>query len=179
MSTCRLTNRTLRSPNGERREHPAGEEIPGRRAEDFTADMVERALEEVCGLVRARLPERFYRSEGHWRLLGTALIARIAGIGESISALVHARRQADTQILVRALYEHVLTYCWIAIDPSNRVYKWRGHAVAQSKRLHNDAAILKIDTPARRLDRSVHRASPSSSRSLRHQSKRHHGGGSR
>jgi hypothetical protein len=43
-------------------------------------------------------------------LLAAALIARIVGIGESVAALVPLRRQADTQILVRSLYEHVLTY---------------------------------------------------------------------
>ncbi len=40
--------------------------------------------------------------------------ARIGGIGESMAALLHLRRQADTQILVRSLYEPVLTYGWIA-----------------------------------------------------------------
>ena len=110
----------------------------------MTPEMVERALGELIELVRARLPERFYRGEGHWRLLATALIARIAGIGESVVALVTMRRQADTQILVRSLYEHVLTYCWIAIDPRDRVYEWRDHAVVQRRRLHNDAARLGI-----------------------------------
>src|SRR3954452_18745241 len=106
--------------------------------------MVENALLELAGLVRARLPERFYRGEGHWRLLGTTLIARIAGIGESVAALVVTRRQADAQILVRALYEHVLTYCWIAIDPEERVYQWRDHAVVQNRKLHNDAADFGV-----------------------------------
>ena len=76
------------------------------------------------------------RGEGHWPLLAAALIAliaRIDGIGESTAALLHLRRQADTQILVRSLYEHVLTYCWIAIDPRERVYAWRNHAAVQRK----------------------------------------------
>jgi hypothetical protein len=121
-----------------------GEAIPGRPAERMTSEMVEAALAELVDLVRARLPERFHRGEGHWRPLATALIARIAGIGESIDALVPTRRQADAQILLRALYEHVLTYCWIAIDPRDRVYEWRDHAVVQRRRLHNDASRLGI-----------------------------------
>jgi hypothetical protein len=121
-----------------------GETIPGRNAADMTPEMVATALGELIALVRERLPERFYRGEGHWRPLAAALISRIAGIGESVRALLPMRRQADTQILVRALYEHVLTYCWIAIDPRNRVYEWRDHAVVQRKRLHNDAARLGI-----------------------------------
>jgi Family of unknown function (DUF5677) len=121
-----------------------GEAIPGRRADDVTPEMIERALRELTEIVRARLPERFYRGEGHWPLLAAALIARIGGIGESTVALLHLRRQADTQVLVRSLYEHVLTYCWIAIDPRERVYAWRDHAAVQRKRLHNDAARLGI-----------------------------------
>jgi hypothetical protein len=121
-----------------------GEAIPGGPADTVTPEMIEQALSELTNIVRARLPERFYRGEGHWPLLAAALIARIAGIGESVAALLHLRRQADTQILVRSLYEHVLTYCWIAIYPRDRVYAWRDHAAVQRKRLHKDAARLGI-----------------------------------
>lgn len=106
--------------------------------------MVEHALLEAASLVRRRLPERFYRGEGHWRLLGAALIARVAGIVESVAALVSRERYTDAQILVRSLYEHVLTYCWIAIEPEARVYEWRDHAVVQRRRLHNDASSFGI-----------------------------------
>src|SRR5688572_4863876 len=91
-----------------------GEPIPGRRAVDLTAEQVTQALGELVALVDARLPERFYRGEGYWRLAGTALIARIAGMLDSIAALVPLRRNTDTHILLRALYEHVVMFCWIA-----------------------------------------------------------------
>ena len=49
-----------------------GEAIPGRRADDVMPEMIERALRELTEIVRARLPERFYRGEGHLAADGLA-----------------------------------------------------------------------------------------------------------
>jgi hypothetical protein len=99
-----------------------GDARRGRSTQAMTVAMVESALQELAALVQARLPERFYRGEGLWRPAGTALVARIAGTAESIALLVGAGQQADAEVLVRALYEHVLMFCWIAIKPEDRVF---------------------------------------------------------
>jgi hypothetical protein len=72
-----------------------------------------------------RLPERFsLRGEPIWRPCLTALIARMAGILESTRPLAEPERQYDALILLRSLYEHVVTFLWLAIDPEPRVDEW-------------------------------------------------------
>jgi len=119
-----------------------GEHISGRSTADITPDMMIAAHAELLSLVDQRFPERFYKGEGHWRLLGHALIARIAGLVRSICALTATGQQADSLILLRTLYDHVLMFCWLAINPEERVYEWRDHAVVQRRKLHNDATLF-------------------------------------
>jgi hypothetical protein len=66
-----------------------------------------RALVE---LVTERLPQRFYR-EHRWRMVGTAMIVRMADIVDSLMALMASGCGVDSSILLRVLYEHVVTYC--------------------------------------------------------------------
>lgn len=74
-----------------------GEAIPGRRADDnITPEMIERALGELTEIVRARLPERFYRGEGHWPLLAAAMVSLLERAG-------HEKRLSTILRLARAL----------------------------------------------------------------------------
>jgi hypothetical protein len=116
----------------------------GRDPSTLTPEMVERATEELVALVRARLPERFYK-ESHWRVVGAGMIARMTGIMESMALLVRTNRPSDIGILLRALYEHVVVFCWVAIDPDKRMEAWGDHSWAQRLRLHNDATLFGIE----------------------------------
>lgn len=118
------------------------EEVP---LDDVTAEMIVAANRELLALVDDRLPERFYRSEGFGRPALCALVARMAGILDSITLLVGSGRQQDTLVLLRTLYEHMLLFCWIAIDPEHRTLQWRDHAVVQRRKLHNDVRDFGVE----------------------------------
>jgi hypothetical protein len=57
-----------------------------------------------------------------WRILGPALLARAAYALETIRIL--AARDVDVAVITRTLYETVLTFTWIAIDPSKHAFRW-------------------------------------------------------
>lgn len=111
----------------------------------MTPEMIGAALRQMLDLIDEKLPQNFYRGEGLARPVLLGLVARIGGIGKSMLALLAVRRQADTLILLRALYEHVLTLCWLAIEPDRHVQAWRDHAVVHRKRLHNDALAFGVE----------------------------------
>jgi hypothetical protein len=80
--------------------------------ENVTVEIIQKAAGEMADLVRQRAPLRVWHGEGWWRLGGQALVARCAGLAESIALLAPARRPSDTIVLVRALYEPVTMFCW-------------------------------------------------------------------
>ncbi len=94
-----------------------------------------RALVE---LVANRLPQRFYR-EHRWRMVGTAMIVRMADIVDSLMVLMTGGCGVDSSILLRVLYEHVVTYCWISIDRDGNYDRWRSGGLYYQRALHNDA----------------------------------------
>jgi hypothetical protein len=100
-----------------------------------------RALVE---LVAERLPQRFYR-EHRWRLIGTALIVRMADIVDSLMVLMADGCGVDSAILLRALYEHVVTYCWISIDRDENYDRWRSGGLYYQRALHNDSLPYGIE----------------------------------
>jgi Family of unknown function (DUF5677) len=100
---------------------------------------VRGATDEMLALVDRRLPERFWPSEALWRMVLTALVARMAGIVASMRPLAEPRHQADALVLLRTLYEHLITFLWLAIDPEPRVGDWYGHTLVHRKALHHDA----------------------------------------
>ena len=122
-----------------------GESIPGRPLDEITIEMVVAANRDLLGLVKQRLPERFYRGERFARPALTALVARMAGILDSITVLAETGRQQNSLVLLRSLYEHIVLFCWIAIDPDERTFQWRDHAVVFRRRLHNDVRGFGIE----------------------------------
>lgn len=91
-------------------------------------------------LVAERLPQRFYPSERSWRSYGPAMIARMADIVDTTLILMDAGRVMDGAIMVRVLYEHVVKFCWIAIDPDKHMELWSKDALYWQRKLHNDLA---------------------------------------
>src|SRR5438105_3197631 len=82
------------------------------------------AVEELAGLVTARFPQRVHRGEGHWPMVATALVAQMLSAARSIAALNTAEAYNDVLVLLRALYEQVVTFCWLAIDPDRYLVDW-------------------------------------------------------
>ncbi len=112
-----------------------------RDVKHFTASEVRSASRDLVALVDARLPTRVYwRGQTPWDYCGPALISRAAGLVESMALLADAQRPSDVLVLLRVLYEHIVTFCWLAIDPAPRIEQWADHAVFWQKKLHGDAA---------------------------------------
>jgi len=103
-----------------------------------TEEKAAEAAGELIGLVEARLPQRFYR-ENRWRMLGAAMIVRMADTVRSIMVLSSLGLDGDAMTLLRALYEQVVVYCWIASEPDGHLLRWVSDAEWHQLRLHHDA----------------------------------------
>jgi hypothetical protein len=82
-------------------------------------DLAEGRSRELIDLVRPHLPIEVavHGSADAWQLVGPGLIARQVGSLEALMALRPMDRQADAFVLLRTLYEHAVTFAWIAADP--------------------------------------------------------------
>jgi hypothetical protein len=87
---------------------------------------MQAANAELVGLVRSHLPFRIYGGERWWALFRTAALVRMADTVESLMDLMAAEHDLDGQILVRSLYEQVVTFAWLSIDPDTRQWRWVG-----------------------------------------------------
>jgi hypothetical protein len=84
----------------------------------------ERAEARANALVQLAwesIPRSLSSSKDHedWNVFVPATVARCAHILESILAL--CSRQQDGAILLRALFEHVIAFAWVAIEPQTRL----------------------------------------------------------
>jgi hypothetical protein len=95
------------------------------------------AATELSKLVRDEFPKRFYPTESGWRSYGAAMIARIDDVVESCVLLMEHRRVMDGAALVRVLYEHVVRFCWVAIDPETNLRLLGEDALPWERRLHS------------------------------------------
>lgn len=102
-------------------------------------ERTETAARELIALVQARLPQRFYGGERYWNFYGAAMIVRMADTVEAMIALMHADLAVDGLILLRALYEQVVGYLWIAIDPDANLTRWIDGARWYERKMHVDA----------------------------------------
>lgn len=75
-------------------------------------------------------------------MLGAAMVVRMADTVRSIVALRALGLDGDAMMLLRALYEQVVVYCWIASEPDDHLERWISDAELQQLRLHNDAVAF-------------------------------------
>jgi Family of unknown function (DUF5677) len=80
----------------------------------------ERQARALIELATPHLPEsvRVGGPVDAWALTGPALIARQIGSLDALAALRPLDRQADAIVVLRSLYEHAVTFAWMAADPS-------------------------------------------------------------
>jgi hypothetical protein len=81
--------------------------------------LAEERSRKLIGLVHPHLPSevRVAGPADAWQLVGPGRIARQVGSLEALLALRALDRQADAFVLLRTLYEHAVTFAWIAADP--------------------------------------------------------------
>ena len=67
------------------------------------------------------------------------MIVRMADAVDAAMRLWVGGNDADGRTLVRSLYEQVVTFAWIAIDPEPHYARWFAQSLWEDFRLHNDA----------------------------------------
>ena len=115
---------------------------PSERTER-TADR--RRLPSHRTLVDEHLPQSFSGPTDTWQLLGTAMIARMADMVESVVVLLGADRDVDGAVLVRVLYEAVVKFCWISIDPDMNYLRWQEDTNYWEHRLRRDLLDYELE----------------------------------
>lgn len=86
------------------------------------------ALSELEALIDGVVPVSFDPPDRlTWPIAARAFLSRVASHLRSISLLVEHGQFAEGGVITRGLYEHAVTYCWIAIDPKSRIEEWIEH----------------------------------------------------
>ncbi len=101
-------------------------------------DQMRAGAAELIGIVRRQLPMRFYAGETWWAIFGSASLVRMCDTVESLLDLMAARQDADAQGLLQSLYEQVVAFAWIAVNPDERHQRWIDDAGAQMFELHGE-----------------------------------------
>jgi hypothetical protein len=102
----------------------------------------------LVDLVRPHLPleGRTTGPADAWPLVGPALIARQVGTVEGIFGIRPQGRDADPMVLLRSLYDHAVTFAWLAADPGKERHQCFLRSDAQ-QRLKADDDCRKIGIP--------------------------------
>lgn len=74
----------------------------------------------------------------------TATLVRMVDTVEAAMRLMEAGLEVDARTLLRSLYEQVVTFAWLRIDPGPRFSRWFGDGLLEELRLHNDAQPFGI-----------------------------------
>jgi hypothetical protein len=110
-----------------------------------TIENATAAARALANLIRGKVP--IDCGTERWPALGWALLARIAGTTETIVALTPDRPSNDGLCLLRILFEHVVTFAWIAAGPiDKRVDLFRKHDAKE--RIKADDDLRKIGDSA-------------------------------
>jgi hypothetical protein len=76
-----------------------------------------------------------------WAITGPAFVVRISRIVHAILSLPD-EHEAAAGVLVRVLYEHVVTFARIAIDPPTNLLRWVHHDRKERLKADTDAASI-------------------------------------
>jgi hypothetical protein len=125
--------------NTERRVRPLGE---------VSADLLREATDAVKGLIDHRLPLQFDKDE-FWGPTAHGFLARGGTLLDSLTLLVEHDQPGEAVILLRVLFEHVTTFCWLAINPEAHLALWTEWTNSRRLKLHNEAGRfgVKVLTP--------------------------------
>jgi hypothetical protein len=110
-----------------------------RHLREIGHDELRSAVEALADLVGPRFPQRVHRGEGQWPIAATGLIAEMISTARSVAMLNASGAHNDVLVLLRTLYEQVVTFCWLAIDSDRHLVAWANEAHLERLRLHNDA----------------------------------------
>jgi hypothetical protein len=123
----------LGMPAGDPRGQP-------KQASEITVADLRKASDELQSLIDERVPRAFDNAKGvSWPTIALAFLARMASTVDAITTLAEHGRVLDGQALLRSLYEHAVTICWIAIDPPKHLPEWMAVSEQKYRALYHDA----------------------------------------
>jgi Family of unknown function (DUF5677) len=127
-------------PSNRRRVRPLSKVSP---------KLLRESTDAMTALVEERLPLQF-EEDNLWGPVAHGFLARGGTLLESLTLLVERGMEGEAQMLLRILFEHVTTFCWLAIDPEPHVEQWREWADSRRLKVHEDAKRfgIKVLTPA-------------------------------
>jgi len=98
---------------------------------------------ELVQLVTRRLPKQA-KGTGieDWSLIGPAYVVKATGTLESMFMLFDAQRTSDATLLLRSLYENVLVFAWIGIDPATNLPRWIKSACKEAVKADDDWRLI-------------------------------------
>jgi Family of unknown function (DUF5677) len=113
---------------------------------------MQAANAELVALVRDRLPMRYYKGESYWSIQVAPALTRMADTVDAAMSLMTGEFYVDGPTLLRSLYEQVVTFAWVAVNPGSeqpvsRLDRWVREARYERLKLHNDAVQFRIRPP--------------------------------
>jgi Family of unknown function (DUF5677) len=115
-----------------------------RQLTDVEPAHLREATDEITALIAEHLPLMFDADEDDWPPIAAGFLARAGQLLEALTALVERGHEGEAQMLLRIVYEHVTTFCWLAIDPKPHVLRWREWANSRQLKVHNGAKRFGI-----------------------------------
>jgi hypothetical protein len=106
-------------------------------------EQLRNAIDAITGLIAEQLPQMF-AADDDWPPIAHGFLARAGMLLEALTVLVEQGREGEAQMLLRIVYEHVTTFCWLAIDPQPHVLRWREWAAARQLKVHREAKRFGI-----------------------------------
>jgi hypothetical protein len=97
-----------------------------------------------------------------WRMVGPALLAHAtSGLRSIVFRLRPDGAHNDASRLLRSLYDHVVTFAWLAADPPTRLLLWRKEDLEERLKMHREFAEageqLLPDADREQMERDVAR----------------------
>lgn len=105
---------------------------------DVPPAQLRKATDEIAALIEDRLPLQM-PPEDMWQAIAHGFLARGGTLLESVTAEVERGMPGEAQMLLRILFEHVATFCWIGIDPEANIPQWREWAEYRRYQVHKYA----------------------------------------
>ena len=110
-------------------------------------DVVAKRADALAALVEARLPMEVdvLAVRQAWPLVGPALLSHATSTLRSVMLLGPAGAHTDASRLLRSLYDHVVTFSWLAADPSaERLALWRLEDLVQRLKAVREMAAAGV-----------------------------------
>lgn len=91
---------------------------------DISPERLREATDEIAELIEDRLPLQ-QPPDDMWPPIAHGFLARGGTLLESVTLQVERGMPGEAQMLLRILFEHVTTFCWLGIDPQAHIPQWR------------------------------------------------------